>query len=1044
MGYAHGYLLAPEIVEMVEKYVIEERYDNDPVLYNETLSRVDDLSYFDPDTYGAELQGMLDGMISNAADLSLDVMGRDVNLLDLEVLNWLSSYGDEGQGEIEIEGPIESFPSTPGYIGTWIVAGQAFETDAGTHIIGTPAIGLEARVDVLIPLGGDLLIATKIKIQGEHGTDIEIEGRIESFPPTPGYIGTWIVAGQEFETDADTDVRDTPTVGRSVKVRASLRPGRQLPRATEVEGQEGCSSFSAWDGAAVGGGTLAARNLDWRYDTKEGIAATYGLLITYDSDDPQVNDFVAVAWPGVIGAPTSFNEHGVLLAANYGNGLRQATGTDYVSANLIAREAIETADGVDPVGDVLNVVLNTHRSGSQILLVAYPSSGSGQDGAQVIEYDAYGATIRESDYDFPDYEHIVATNHFIERYTPYQPWPSSVARYDGMASDLLYYYGTDDQVVDSSEAEEILKGAVGPTLHSVIAHPDDGSYAVYFADVKGHDPVQFEAAPYAPSASYSQVIPETHQWTDLFSDGSNHGDFSPFAELSHGPVVGAVTSSSARIFVRTSLDASVSVEFCTEPGLGGQCKQTASQPTVLAGDYTAQIPLDSLSPSTTYYYDILVDGSSQLAEPYPQFTTFPQEGTSVDFKVVVLNDFFTTYFPGAPQVDTFASASAESPDLVIIGGDFDHRDPRSQSEKRQMFKAVYSAGASGFPDQILDKYPLAHVWDDHDYGENNAYKDYAYKALSLEVLREYFPLYPTSDHGAWQKFTYGQTEFFMLDTRSQRDPNWQTDGPDKSMLDGDDLGSVGQLDWLKNGLLSSSATWKIIYTPSVFNPTSGKDDSWSGFQHERQDILDFIGANNITGAILVAGDMHFGAIDDGTNSGLPEMEVPSVDLPWCLSWTDTGTWSEGTTYQATQIPCMGYGALTFQTDPDEVLLEVKDDQGQTQISYVLTTEPTPSTVHVANIDMSLIARRSRRRAQADILIHDQDGSPVSGALVSGEWSGVTSRSSSDETDSGGIASLLSRWTSKHGTFTISVTDVAVPGYTYDPAANQETSDSISW
>jgi alkaline phosphatase D len=1047
MGYAHGYLLASEIVEMIEKYVVEERYDNDPTLYSDALTWVDAHYDFDAATYGTELQGLLDGMSDRGADLYIDVLAREANLLDLKLLNTLGAYGDEHETETHVEGSIEAFPATPDYVGTWTVSGQAFEANADTKISGKPAIGLDARAEVMVVPEWELPVATRIKILKAHATELQVEGPIESFPPVPGHRGIWTIAGQEFEADASTDVDDVPVLGRKVRVTAIHRGSEELPLATEIEAEEGCSSFSVWDGATAGGGTLAARNLDWRYDTREGIVATYGLLITYDPYDPQQNDFATVAWPGVIGAPTSFNAHGVFLTHNYGNGVRQYTGTDYVPLNLITRKAIETADDVDPVGDVLSVVQGSSRSGSAILLVAYPSSGSGQDGAEVIEYDAYGATIRQSDYDSPAYEHIIATNHFVERYTPNLPWLGSVARYDTIVDDLLSYYSSDDQVVDDSEAEQILKHALASTLHSAIARPDGGSYRIYFAKVTGYDPVDFAPAPYAPSALWwsNWVSPQDYTWQDLFPDGTNHGSQTPYAVLTHGPVVGGVTPSSARVFLRTSSAALVSIDFCTGPGMSGQCTQSASQPTSLDADYTAQVQLGNLEPSTTYYYDVQVDGASQLGEPYPQFTTFPESSGSVPFKVVVLSDVNTTYMH-TPQVDTFASADGEDPDLVIIGGDFDHRNARSLPEKRQMFKALYTRedNYQDFVDHILRKYPVAHMWDDHDYGEENGDKTYPYKALSLRVLREYFPLYPTSDHGDWQKFTYGQAEFFMLDSRSQRDPNAAPDGPDKSMLDGDNLGSAGQLEWLRNGLLHSTATWKIVVSPSVFNPTSGKDDSWASFQDERQRILDFISDNDITGVVFVTGDMHFGAIDDGTNAGVPEMEVPSPNVIFSLTWTDTGSWSEGIYYSGHLTPSLGYGVLSFETDPDQVLLEVKDDQGQTRVSHVVSAEPSPAAAHISSIDMSLDKWRRYRRARADVLVVDQQGRPVGGAQVTGDWSGLTSGTSSETTSTDGTATLISDWTSQSGTFTFTVTDATASGYTYDPLANEETSDSVSW
>jgi len=987
MGYAHGYLLASEIVEMIEKYMIEERDGNDPSLYTSRLSTIRDHFFFDPDTYGLELQGMLDGTMDRRVDLYLDVMGREVNLLDLKALNSMAAYGDK----------------------------EAWSGD-----------------------------------QEDDEEQIEVEGPIENLPSTPRCIGTWVVAGVTIETNADTKIEGRPAIGQRVRVRARRRGGKEVPLATEIEEAEGCSSFAAWDGVTSGGGTLTARNLDWRYDEKEGVAATYGLLITYDAYHPEENDFVAVSWPGVIGCPTCFNEHGVFLSHNYGNGRRQLTRDDYVPATLITRKAIEVADHEDPINDVLSVVLNSPRAGSAILLVAYPSQGSDQDGAQVIEYDVYGAEIRESGYDFPSYEHIIATNHFIQRYTPYAPWSASVTRYETITNDLLGYYATDDHVVNDAEAEQILRDVMGYTLHSVIAHPDEGSYEVYFARVSGYNPVQFAPAPYTPTAPRwtMRIKTQSYQWAELFPEGSNHGGLSPYPILTHGPVVGAVTASSAKVWARTSAAASVTIRYCTDPQMSVSCQESTSQSTALDADYTAQVLLEGLSPSTTYYYDVLIDGASQFGEPYPQFKTFPEADTLAPLKVVVLNDFHTAYMD-PPQVDTFTNASAEHPDVVIIGGDFDHRNPRSEGEKRQMFKALYSRADTyeDFVDHILRKYPVAHIWDDHDYGEENADKTYPYKALSLKVLRESFPLYSIGDAGIWQKFTYGQVDFFLLDSRSQRDPNTQPDGPDKSMLDGDNLETAGQLEWLKDGLLNSTATWKVIATPSVFNPTSGKDDSWASFQYERQHLLDFISSNHITGVILVAGDMHFGAIDDGSHSGLPEMEVPSPNVPYCLTWDNTGTWSEGVYYEGHDIPCLGYGVLTFQTDPDQALLEVKDDQGQTVISHLISPAPPADTMHVASIAMSLRKRWGYRRAKASVLIVDQEGAPVSGALVTGEWSGLTSDSDNGTTGADGTVALASDWAKKrgkHGTFTFTVTDVTAPGYLYDPSANGETSNSISW
>ena len=53
-----------------------------------------------------------------------------------------------------------------------------------------------------------------------------------------------------------------------------------------------------------------------------------------------------------------------------------------------------------------------------------------------------------------------------------------------------------------------------------------------------------------------------------------------------------------------------------------------------------------------------------------------------------------------------------------------------------------------------------------------------------------------------------------------------------------------------------------------FNPGTKPYDAWGGFLDERGELLQFIEDNNITGVVVMTGDIHSGgAMDDGTNSG---------------------------------------------------------------------------------------------------------------------------------------------------------------------------------
>ena len=207
-------------------------------------------------------------------------------------------------------------------------------------------------------------------------------------------------------------------------------------------------------------------------------------------------------------------------------------------------------------------------------------------------------------------------------------------------------------------------------------------------------------------------------------------------------------------------------------------------------------------------------------------------------------------------MSTFTQVAAELPDFVFIGGDFDHRGPLTLIEKRQMFKDLYNPltrNMSDFVPLILRKFPIAHQWDDHDAGVNNADRTYTGWGIAQQVFQEYVPTYPLPavTPGIWQKFSFAQAECFILDCRSQRDSEKRPDDRDKSMLDGNALGSTGELQWLEAVSLTSTARWKVIFTSVPTNTTTKYPDGWAGYQTEWNTLRDFINTNQITNVVFI-------------------------------------------------------------------------------------------------------------------------------------------------------------------------------------------------
>jgi hypothetical protein len=424
--------------------------------------------------------------------------------------------------------------------------------------------------------------------------------------------------------------------------------------------------------------------------------------------------------------------------------------------------------------------------------------------------------------------------------------------------------------------------------------------------------------------------------------------------LTHGPVVGGVTASKAQVFVRTDQEASVFLRYGIDPNLDTYLVSDTLQ-TSVSSDFTKIFPLNGLIAETTYYMNVIVNGVPQCASPpYSYFKTFAPNGTSRTFNFVVMTDF-ASVTKLTKSVRTFASAAAADPVFAFIGGDFDHRNPITLSDKRLMFKDLYNPNTpymNDFVNLILRRTPIIHQWDDHDSGLNNVDRTFPDWNLTQQAFQEYVPSYPLPSitPGIWQKFRYAQAECFVLDCRSQRDPENDPDDSNKSMLDGNALGSAGELQWLENGLLSSGARWKIIFTSVVINPSTKFPDGWAGYQTEWNALKDFIHTNNIQNVVFISGDLHLGAIDNGTQAGFPEMCVSQPNGIGHHPTGPYGIWSEGYYQDDT---CTGYGLVTISSDPDQLILQAVDEFGNIQRSYTVTpsapcinTQPVDKTVTV--------------------------------------------------------------------------------------------------
>ncbi|MCP4572743.1 MAG: hypothetical protein GY838_10365 [bacterium] len=427
------------------------------------------------------------------------------------------------------------------------------------------------------------------------------------------------------------------------------------------------------------------------------------------------------------------------------------------------------------------------------------------------------------------------------------------------------------------------------------------------------------------------------------------------ASLTHGPTVGGVTESRAQLWVRLDGPAPVAFRYGTDPALARFSVSTTAA-TVAEQDFTARVIIEPLQPDVLYYYAPVVAGKVALQPPYPRFRTAPTVDESAEFTFVYLTDFQNPNSGG--RVETFRSAAACDPAFAILGGDFDHRNPgrakngpeRTLEDIRERTRTMYRENLqrgmsrrTDLVDYILRRGSIAHFWDDHDFCCNGSDGTYHAKHLALRIYDEYFPGFarPAPEEGIYQTWRWGQVQFFLLDGRFHRTPR---DAPaaDKTLL------GAEQKAWLKRELLASTAVWKILLTGSVFNPTvKCGADNWCDYRHEGRELTDFINHHEVRNVVLMSGDLHAGAITDGTNpvyNTFWEMMVPGADVytPGCDTstyqgpgkfgvWTH-GTWGEGFRKYRRPLTCFGYGQVDVLTGPHRLVLSVKDELGETRIT----------------------------------------------------------------------------------------------------------------
>ena len=381
-------------------------------------------------------------------------------------------------------------------------------------------------------------------------------------------------------------------------------------------------------------------------------------------------------------------------------------------------------------------------------------------------------------------------------------------------------------------------------------------------------------------------------------------------QLPCGVQSGDITANSAIVWSRADRPARMLVEYATTESF--QNAQRITGPAALeTSDFTARVDLTGLPAGQRIFYRVrfqdLAEGRA-VSEPVTGSFTTPALSKR-EVKFVWGGDVCGQGWGVNPEfggMKIYEAMRRWQPDFFIHSGDTIYADnvilPEVKLDDGTIWKNLTTPEKAKVAETLAEFHgnqrynlldenlrrfnaavPTLAQWDDHEV-RNNWYPTqilddpkYTVKSIDLLAARakraflDYLPLRfdPLDPERVYRAYNYGPLlDVLMLDERSYRgvnSPNRQTVLNDESAF----LGSA-QLQWVKQRLLQSRATWKVIASDmpiglivkdgaTNFEAFANGNGPALGRELELAELLRFIKQRKIKNVIWVTADVHYAA-----------------------------------------------------------------------------------------------------------------------------------------------------------------------------------------
>ncbi|MET9699222.1 alkaline phosphatase D family protein [Streptomyces sp. NPDC006529] len=329
-----------------------------------------------------------------------------------------------------------------------------------------------------------------------------------------------------------------------------------------------------------------------------------------------------------------------------------------------------------------------------------------------------------------------------------------------------------------------------------------------------------------------------------------------------------------------------------------------------AADHTVKADVRGLRPQTAYWYRFT---AGDTVSPAGRTRTAPAAGARVPgirFGVVSCANWESGYFSAYRHL-----AARADLDAVLHLGDYIYEyktggfpepkyvvRPHAPTHEILTLADYRTRHGNYKTDADLQALHAAHpviaIWDDHEFAndawsggaENHtpgAEGDWAARAAAAKrAYFEWMPVRPSTEGTVYRQLRFGDlVDLLLLDLRSFRS---QQAGVGSGAVDDPERSITGraQLDWLKSGLASSQAAWKLVGTSVMISPVAFgalpahlleplagllglpkgglavNVDQWDGYTDDRAELLGHLSGRDIRNTVFLTGDIHMAWAND--------------------------------------------------------------------------------------------------------------------------------------------------------------------------------------